>query len=83
MAFVGISNENDFYSPFYLDSILCQDLKSWREKRLGGREDGQGSEGLDKIKKNKLYFNLRDKWSRSQKSDERFYWQQRLLQAIF
>ena len=81
MAFVGISNENDFYSPFYLDSILSQDLKFWREKRPGEKEGGQGPEGLYKI--NKLYFNLRDKWSRSQKPEERFYWQQRLLQAIF
>ncbi len=29
MPLIGIANENEFYSDYYLDALLTQDIKNW------------------------------------------------------
>ena len=58
MPLAGIANENEFYSAYYLDSLLTKDLKDLT-KNLQGDTEQTPDRLLAKLRS--VYFRLRDR----------------------
>ncbi len=79
MPLVGIANENEFYSDYYLDAVLTQDLKNL-SKNWGSDNDKTPDRLLAGLRAE--YFRLQDKLERSSIDRERLELQSGFCQKL-
>ncbi|WP_373544497.1 Eco57I restriction-modification methylase domain-containing protein [Chamaesiphon sp.] len=79
MPLVGIANENEFYSDYYLDAVLTQDLKNL-SKNWGSDTDKTPDRLLAGLRAE--YFRLQDKLERISTDSERLELQNGFCQKL-
>ncbi|MBI4783033.1 MAG: class I SAM-dependent DNA methyltransferase [Oscillatoriophycideae cyanobacterium NC_groundwater_1537_Pr4_S-0.65um_50_18] len=80
MPLTGIANENEFYSAYYLDAILKEDLKGVAQRWKEQAEDETPDRQLGSLRSN--YFKLRERQQRTRDETELRSLQREFFQQV-